>query len=136
MNAPAPATVLFDGTCRLCSGSVRFILARETSPALRFASLQSQAAARLLEEHGLDPAAMDTLVLIEGGAAYSRSDAVIRIARHLRWPWRLGAVARVVPRFLRDRGYDLVARQRFRWFGRRETCFVPSPEIASRFLDR
>ncbi|MBK8979112.1 MAG: thiol-disulfide oxidoreductase DCC family protein [Planctomycetes bacterium] len=132
-----PPVVLFDGVCNLCNGWVRFVLRHERSGAnpLRFAALQSEAGARLLAEHGLPTDRLDSIVLIDGGRASQKSDAVLRLLRHLRQPWRLGAVFRIMPRFLRDAVYDLVARNRYRLFGRRDTCSIPTPETRARFLD-
>lgn len=130
-----PSVLLFDGECNLCSGTVRFILRNESSPALRFAALHSSAGKRILREHGLDPNAIGTLVLVDEGKTYTKSDAAIGIARHLRLPWRLCRMARVVPRSVRDRCYDVVARNRYRLFGRRDACAIPGADVASRFLD-
>lgn len=127
--------ILFDGVCNLCTHSVRFILEREAEPLFRFATVQSPAGSRLMRDLGLDPEDAETFVLIADGRAYLRSDAAIRIARHLRGAWRwLGAV-RIVPRPLRDWVYDLVARNRYRWFGRTDECMVPTQEIQARFVD-
>lgn len=127
--------VIFDGVCKLCTHSVHFILAHETEPLFRFAPVQSASGTRLLRELGLDPDDVETFVVIADGKAYLRSDAAIRIAPHLRGAWRwLGAV-KFVPRAIRDWIYDLVARNRYRWFGRREQCIVPTAEISARFIE-
>ncbi len=128
--------MLFDGVCNLCNGTVSFILRHERAPTLRFASLQSDAARALLTRAGLDPGTIHTIVLIEGGEAWVRSDAALRIAGHLRAPWRWGRVLRVVPRAIRDACYRVIATHRYRLFGRRDTCTVPAPEAAARFVDR
>jgi len=127
--------VLFDGVCGLCNASVGFVLERERGPTLRFAPLQSDAARSLLVRCGIDPEGLDTLVLIEGDRAWVRSDAALRIARHLRAPWRWCHAFRVVPRFVRDTVYRCVARVRYRMFGRLDACVMPTPELASRFVD-
>lgn len=126
---------MFDGLCNLCTGSVRFILRHEKSPALRFAPLQSPAGARLMRGFGLDPEDAKTFVLIEGGTAYVRSDAAIRLAAYLRGAGRLLALLRLVPRPLRNWFYDVVARNRYRWFGRRDACMAPGAELAARFIE-
>jgi len=127
--------VLFDGVCNLCTHSVRFILAHEAEPLFRFAPVQSAAGIRLLRELGQDPHDVETFVVIADGKAYLRSDAAIRIAPHLRGAWRwLGAV-KIVPRPIRDWVYDLVARNRYRWFGRTDECMVPAAEIRARFIE-
>jgi len=127
--------VVFDGTCRLCARSVQFILAHESAPTLRFASVQSRAGARLMREFGFDPADASTFVLVSDGRCHVQSDAALRVARFLRMPWRLLRGLRLVPRALRDAVYDAVARSRYRWFGRLDACMVPTPSVAARFLD-
>jgi predicted DCC family thiol-disulfide oxidoreductase YuxK len=126
--------VLFDGYCNFCSGAVRFILRRDPRGNLRFAPLTSPLAARLLAGQGMAGPLEDTIFLVDGGRVYGRSEAALRIAARLRPPWSLARLLRVVPRGLRDWAYDLFARHRYRWFGRRETCMLPTPEERSRFL--
>lgn len=128
-------TLLFDGVCNLCSGSVQFILKRDTRGRFRFASLQSDAGRRLMTGHGLDPEALSSVVLIEDGRAYQESTAALRIARHLPGAWKLLRVFTVIPRPLRDAVYRLIARNRYRWFGKTETCWLPTPELRARFLE-
>jgi predicted DCC family thiol-disulfide oxidoreductase YuxK len=128
--------VLFDGLCHLCSAVVQFAIARDPRARLRFAPLQSSAAARLLE--GLPARGEpipDSFVLIEHGRLRVRSSAALRLVRLLTMPWPLLAALVVVPRPLRDWAYDALARRRTRWFGVRTACFVPTPEIRARFLD-
>lgn len=127
--------VIFDGVCNLCAHSVSFILAHETEPQFRFATVQSGVGTRLLRELGLDPDDVETFVVIADGRAYLRSDAAIRIAPHLRGAWRWLKAVKVVPRPIRDWVYDLVARNRYRWFGRADECMVPTAEIRARFID-
>ncbi len=126
--------VLFDGECNLCNGTVQFIIRRDRRNRFRFAALQSEAGKTMLQSHRLPPEALDTVVLISGGRAYTRSDAALGIARRLDGLWPLCYAAVVIPRFLRDRAYDFIARNRYRWFGKREECMVPTPELRSRFL--
>lgn len=127
--------VLFDGVCSLCAGVVRFAIARDPEARFRFAPLQSPLARALLDRHGCDPGALDTVVLVDGDGAHVRSSAALRIAAGLRGPWRaLGPLLLRVPRPLRDAVYRWIARHRYRWFGRRDECLVPAPEIRSRFL--
>lgn len=134
MPSPKTALVLFDGVCNLCQGSVQFILLRDPKGRFRFASLQSEEGRRRLTEHGLPPESLSSLVLIENGKAYRRSTAALRIARHLSGAWPLAAVFLIVPRPLRDLAYDFVARNRYRWFGKTESCMLPRPEWRERFL--
>ncbi len=135
MTADAGHVVVFDGVCNLCSGAVAFILARERDHLIRFAAAQSAAGRELLSEFGLDPEKLATFVFIEGGSAHVRSDAALEVARHLRFPWRALRILRIVPRPLRDFLYDLIARNRYRWFGKRQSCMVPTAELRSRFLN-
>lgn len=152
--------VLFDGVCNLCNGAVQFMLDHERAPVLRFAALQSDAARALLatvtaaDGEPLDAGAIpqisggvdgsgdsnedagpSTIVLVEDGRAYVRSTAALRIARHLRAPWRWLYVLAIVPRFVRDAVYRWIADRRYRWFGKTETCRVPTPELRARFVD-
>lgn len=127
--------LLFDGGCSLCDWSVQFVLAHESRAALRFASLQSDVGRRLTSSCGIDTGALDSLVLVEGAHCYVRSDAALRVARHLDLPWRWLALGRVVPTSIRDRIYDGIARRRYRWFGTREACRLPTPDVRQRFLD-
>lgn len=127
--------LFFDGACNLCHGTVRFVLAHERDATLRFASLQSEVARETLARHGLDAATTQSTVLVDDAGAHLRSEAVWRLARHLQQPWRTGAVLRFLPRVLRDAAYDVVARNREAWFGRRATCDLPSAGARERFLD-
>lgn len=128
------AVVLFDGVCNLCNASVAFILKRDPKSYFRFASLQSETAAKLLESHHVSMAGQDSVLLVEGGRVYTKSAAALRIARRLRglWPIFYGFI--LMPSWMRDPCYDFIARRRYRWFGRRESCLVPSPEWRDRFL--
>lgn len=127
--------VLFDGVCNLCSRSVQYIIRHDPKGRFRFASLQSEIGRELQERHGFDPNAVNTIVLIEHGKAYAKSDAALRIARCLSGPMRLWWLARFVPRPIRDLVYDWMGRNRYRWFGRREECMVPGQGVRERFLD-
>jgi len=129
------ATILFDGVCNMCNGFVRFVIARDPSGHFRFAPLESNAAAALLRERGVTDPLPDSVVLVEQEGVFVRSDAPLRILRRLRFPWPLAYALIVIPRFIRDRAYDAIAARRYRWFGRREACLVPTPELRRRFLD-
>jgi predicted DCC family thiol-disulfide oxidoreductase YuxK len=128
------ATILFDGVCNLCHGFVQFVIARDPGARFRFAALDSPAAQRLLREAGVTTPLPDSIVLVEDGRIFLRSAAALRIARGLRFPWPLAAAFLVVPRVIRDRVYDAVAARRYRWFGRRDTCLLPTADLARRFL--
>jgi predicted DCC family thiol-disulfide oxidoreductase YuxK len=136
--APRPATILFDGTCNLCNGAVRFVAARDRRARFRFAALQSDAARRACAAAGhalLASSDPDSVVVIAGGRVLERSDAALAVAAQLPFPWPMLGAFRIVPRRVRDALYGFVARRRFRWFGRRESCMVPTPELRARFLD-
>ena len=128
----ARSVLLFDGVCTLCIGSVRFIIERDSAGTFQFAPLQSTTARRLL--HGAAQPLPDSFVLVENGRLFTRSTAALHVARGLGWPWSLAYVGIIVPRPLRDWVYDLVARNRYRWFGKSDVCMVPTADIRSRFL--
>lgn len=135
-DVSAPPVMLFDGHCNLCNGAVDFILSSEKAPSLKFASLQSDAGRALLEKHGVtlpegDP---DSVLLVEDGVVWERSDAGLRIARHLAFPWSLVGAFGWVPRAVRDGVYKFIARNRYRWFGRKDTCRIATPAEKARFL--
>lgn len=121
---PGPRVILiFDGVCALCSRTVRLVTRHERTPGtVWFAPMQSEAGRELLRQHGFDPNALSSVVLIEDGTAHIRSDAVLRLAGYLRAPWWWARVLRVVPRPLLDAGYRLLAKHRYRIFGRVEYC--------------
>lgn len=118
----AAPILIFDGACALCSRSVRFVLRHERAPDLRFAAMQSEPARRLLRAHGLDPDALTSVVYIDGTDAFVRSRAVLALAGHLRAPWRWCRVLGVLPRFVLDSLYRLLARYRYAIFGRIDAC--------------
>lgn len=127
--------VLFDGVCNLCNRTVQYIIRHDPKGRFHFAALQSHAGRGLQERYGLDPEAMNTIILFERGQAYAKSDAALRIARRLKGPIRFWWAARAIPRPIRDFVYDWIGRQRYRWFGKREECMVPGPDMRTRFLD-
>jgi len=127
--------LLFDGVCNLCNGVVQFIIPRDPEGRLRFAPLQSEAGRGLLAGHGLSTTSLDSVVLVEDGTVYRKSDAVLRVAELLGWPYRAATVAHVVPRTVRDGVYDLVADTRYDIFGKRDRCMIPDEDVSDRFLD-
>jgi len=126
--------IIFDGKCVLCSRWARFVLRHDRRRRFRLLAAQTALGAALYEHYGLDPVSYETNILLEDGRAWFKSEGTIRMFEGLGLPWRLLAVARVVPRALRDRLYNVIARNRLRWFGTRETCFLPAPADADRFL--
>jgi predicted DCC family thiol-disulfide oxidoreductase YuxK len=128
-------TILFDGVCNLCNGFVQFVIARDPSARFRFAALQSPAAASLLKDAGVTAPLPDSIVLVQDDRVYVRSSAAVRILRGLRFPWPLFYALVVVPRVVRDPVYDYIAAHRYQWFGRRDVCMIPTPDLRRRFLD-
>ena len=126
--------ILFDGVCNLCHGAVRFVMRRDPDARLRFAPLESDLARRLVRERAGAELPADSILLLEEGELYQRSEAVLRIASLLRFPWPVIGLLRVFPRPMRDVAYDCVARNRYRWFGRKQACPAPDPELRDRFL--
>ena len=143
---PEGPVVLFDGVCNFCNGAIQFIVDHERKPTLTFAALQSSIAKGLLDRaFGVERAKElrlgvtgdgdpDTIVLVEGAHGCTHSTAGLRIVRHLRAPWNWLSALIVLPRPLRDLVYRFIARNRYSWFGRSETCRVPTPELRKRFL--
>lgn len=138
MEAPI---LFFDGVCGLCNSFVDFCLSRDHRGAFRYATLQGETATRLLSQAGLGDSAtgspgewMRSVVLWEDGKVHRKSEAVLRVFAGLGGIWKLAVVGRLLPRGLRDLVYDFIARNRYRWFGKRETCRLPKPEERARFL--
>jgi len=129
-----PSILLFDGVCNFCSDAVRFLVPRDPKGRLRFAALQSDTGAEIQLRFGLDPADLDSVVLVEGGRCHTKSGAALRVAGKLSGAWPLFAVLLVIPWPLRDWAYDRFAERRYRWFGRSDACLVPSPQLRERFL--
>jgi predicted DCC family thiol-disulfide oxidoreductase YuxK len=128
--------ILFDGMCSLCNRSIRFIIHRDPHRVFRFASLDSPVGRRLLRRRGMSTEAADSIVLIEDDGHHVLSEAVVRIGARLGQPWRaLAATGRIVPRPWRDAAYRFVARRRYRWFGRCESCSVATEDVEDRFLE-
>ena len=126
--------ILFDGVCNLCEGFVQFVIRHDPEATFRFAPLQSEPGERLLEQCGWETSALEGVVLVTDRGCYRKSDAVIRTAMRLGWPYRLLGPTRVLPRVLRDVVYDVVADRRYGWFGQKDQCMMPTPDIRSRFL--
>jgi len=129
-----PAVILFDGVCNFCNGAVNFVISRDRDGYFKFAALQSAVGEELLDKHRIDKVETDSVVLIEDDKAYLHSSAALRIVRRLSglWPVLYGLI--IVPKGIRDWAYRLFAKHRYRLFGRREECMIPTPEIRTRFL--
>jgi predicted DCC family thiol-disulfide oxidoreductase YuxK len=131
---PPRPIIVFDAVCVLCSANARFVLRHDKRGHFLLAAMQGEVGSDLFRRHGIDPADPETLILVDGDRLLRDSDAVLAIYAALGWPWRAAAVLRLVPRSLRDPLYRWVARNRYRWFGKRETCWVPSAEQRGRVL--
>ncbi|HMH24885.1 MAG TPA: thiol-disulfide oxidoreductase DCC family protein [Puia sp.] len=127
--------VLFDGVCNLCNRSVQFIIRRDPQARFHFASLQSAVGQGLLEKFHLPDHHLSSFVLIEGERIFTRSSAALRVLKHLGGGWKLLYAFWIVPPFIRNGVYDWIARNRYRWFGRQDACWIPTPELKERFLD-
>ncbi|MFM7709349.1 MAG: thiol-disulfide oxidoreductase DCC family protein [Ferruginibacter sp.] len=137
MSAPITHTgpiVLFDGVCNLCNHSVQFIIKRDPDARFRFAALQSPVGEALCQQYGIDPTKTDSVILIQNKKAQTHSSAALRIARQLRGPVKILYLLIIIPYFLRDLVYNLIARNRYRWYGKKESCMIPTPDLKSRFL--
>ena len=128
------AIIIFDGKCVLCSRWARFVLRHDRKRRFRLLAAQTPLGVALYEHYGLDPVSYETNILLEDGRAWLKSEGTIRMFERLGLPWSAVTVARVVPRALRDRLYNVIARNRLRWFGSREVCFLPDPADADRFV--
>lgn len=134
-SGAAPTVVVFDGVCVLCSGWVRFLLARDPHGVFRYAAMQGQAGRHLLQRAGIDPDDPVSFMVLQGDAIYTDSQALLVVLRTLGRPWAwVAATLDRVPRGWRDVAYRAVARRRYRWFGRREQCLVPGDAVRARFL--
>lgn len=127
--------ILFDGVCNFCNSAVNFAIKRDKNSVLKFAPLQSRIAKEILESHRLSANDSGSFVFIENNVAYTSSTAALRVCKYLNrlWPLMYGFI--IVPEFLRNGVYNWISRNRYRWFGKKEVCMVPTPEIRSRFLN-
>jgi predicted DCC family thiol-disulfide oxidoreductase YuxK len=125
--------ILFDGVCNLCNSSVRFIIKRDPNGHFKFASLQSETG-QMLVSHGINTE-IDSIVVIENEKVYVKSSAALRICRKLNGYWRFLTILKFLPPFLRDFFYDIVAKNRYKWFGKKASCMIPTKEMKKRFLD-
>lgn len=130
----AESVILFDGVCNLCNGAVNFIIDRDKKAQFTFAPLQSAPGQAMLKEHLTNAENLDSIILVEGNRIKIKSDAALSIAYRLSGLWPALVVFRIIPRFLRDLVYDWIARNRYRFFGKRNQCRMPTPELKSRFL--
>ena len=127
--------ILFDGVCNFCNYWVNFAIKRDGNNKLKFTTLQGETAKELLPKHNINPTSLSSVIFIDKGKAYTQSSAALKMCRYLDGGWKLFYGFMIVPKFIRDFFYNIIARNRYRWFGKRETCMIPSPELKERFLE-
>lgn len=126
--------ILFDGVCGLCNKTIVYIFDHDYRDRFVFAHLQSEIAQKLLEPYSLNLKDLNSVILIENNTVYQKSDAVLKIVKHLKGISKLLLVGYILPRFVRNKIYDFIAKHRYKWFGKYDTCRVPTPEIKAKFL--
>lgn len=128
--------ILFDGVCNLCDSSVQFVIKHDKKDVFRFVSLQSELGQNILKHIGINPSNIDSVVVYEPGIAYYfKSAAAIEIAKNLGGVFHFGTIFRIIPTGIRNQLYDYIAKNRYKWFGKKDNCLVPSIEIKSKFLE-
>ncbi|NND61967.1 MAG: thiol-disulfide oxidoreductase DCC family protein [Flavobacteriaceae bacterium] len=126
--------VLFDGVCNLCNGAVIFMIKRDKKDLLRFAALQDPIGQELVAKYGIDTSKVDSIVLIENDKYYIKTTAALRISKILSGLYPLFSVFLILPAFTRDWTYEIVAKYRYKWFGKKDQCMIPTPELKAKFL--
>ncbi len=126
--------ILFDGICNFCNSSVNFIMDHDKKDVFRFAALQSDPGVELQKKFCLDPNDMQSFILIEGNKYFKKTTAALRTARDFGFPWNFSYVFIIIPPFIRNIAYNIIAKYRYKWFGKRDTCRIPSPEERAKFL--
>ncbi len=127
--------ILFDGLCNLCNSSVQFIIKRDSKNRFKFSSLQSSFGSKKLQAFGLSSKDLYSIILVNEGTYLQKSDAALEIAKNLQQPWPLFYAFKIIPRFFRDWIYDLIAKNRYSWFGKKDSCMIPTQELKSRFIE-
>lgn len=126
--------VFFDGVCNLCNHSVQFIIRHDPNQYFKFASLQSDFAKTKLSPYHIDTTSLHSIIYLDGDKVYQNSDAVLYIAKHLNKGYKIFYIFRFIPRFIRDSIYKFIAKNRYKWMGKKEACMIPSPALKERFL--
>jgi predicted DCC family thiol-disulfide oxidoreductase YuxK len=126
--------ILFDGICNFCNSSINFVIDHDKKDIFRFAALQSDPGIELQKKLGIDPNKIDSVVLVQGNRHYHKSTAALRIGKALGFPWSLIYIFIVIPPFIRNIFYDIIAHYRYKWFGKRDACRMPTPEERTKFL--
>jgi predicted DCC family thiol-disulfide oxidoreductase YuxK len=127
--------ILFDGICNFCNSAVNFTIKRNTKANIRFAPMQSQAGQKLLQQYDLPLDDLQSFIFIENGEFYKQSTAALKVCRHLKGLWPLCYGLIIIPKFIRDGIYNWIAKNRYKWFGVRQQCMIPAPEVKTRFLN-
>jgi len=127
--------LLFDGVCNYCNFWVRFAIKRDKKKKLKFATLQGKTAKELLPKYNINAADMNSVVMIDNGKAYTKSAAGVRMCKYLDGGWKLMYGLIIIPKFILDFFYKIISRNRYKWFGKKDECMVPGPELRDRFLD-
>ena len=129
--------ILFDGVCNLCNSSVLFVIKRDKKDLFMYAPLQGSSGRAIMAHFKIDPSQIDSIITYDpsNNLVQVKSDAALSIAKHLGFPYNLFYVFRVVPKGMRNWIYDLVAKNRYKWFGRKDSCMIPTPALQSKFLD-
>lgn len=126
--------ILFDGVCNLCNRSVNFIISKDKKDVFRFATLQSEIGLSLMSQHGINTTKTDSVILIDTNEYHERSSAILQIVKNLSGGYALLYFFIIVPKCIRDWGYDYIAKNRYKWYGKKDSCMVPTPELVSKFL--
>ena len=134
-NETGPPILLFDGVCNYCNSMTNFIIRQDKKKVLRFATLQSNFGQNVLKENNLPTDVFESFILLDKGKLYKKSTAGLRLYSKLPWYWKWTQLFWIFPRFIRDWVYGIIAKNRYRWFGKRNECMVPTPELRKRFLD-
>jgi len=126
--------ILFDGVCNLCNSSVVFAIKRDKNDVFRFAALQSEIGEQLVSKFNIDTSKTDSIILIDSETYYEKSSAALRIAKYLSGGWSLLYGFIIVPKFIRNAVYDYIAKHRYKWYGKKESCMIPTPKLQAKFL--
>ena len=127
--------IFFDGVCNLCNASVQFAIEHDSNNTFKFTALQGDYAKRVLPQFNLDTSKINSILLVENGKLYTKSSAALRVAKKLNGLLPLLFAFIIVPKFIRDWIYDIIAKNRYKWWGKQDSCWVPTPELRSRFYD-
>lgn len=127
--------LLFDGVCNLCNNTILFVIKRDRKKQIRFGAIQSQEGNKFLQKFGIDQQYLGSLIFIDEGKVYLKSSGALRLSKYLSGLWPLLYALMVIPAFIRNPIYDFVAANRYKWFGKKEVCMIPTPELKSLFLN-